>query len=113
MVSGSSLTPGTNLQGLWCYVFLQIPTMTGGFGADTQIIVRGSADGITYYRYAIPGVGTSTVASPDFAVASSTTQKIVQIPGFALPFIQLETTAVATAGVSSNNPFKFICVSNQ
>lgn len=113
MASGSSLTPATEIPGTWCYVYLQVPTMTGGFGADTQILVRGSADGTTFYRYAVPVVGTATVAAPDFAVASGTTQKIVQIPGFGLRYIQLETTAVATAGVASNNPFKIICVSNQ
>lgn len=113
MVSGASLTSALDLRGSWGYVYLAIPTMTGGFGADTTIILRGSADGTTFYPYVNPGTATFATSTDNFVIASSTTQRVVYLPNFSLRYVQLETTAVATAGVTSNTPFKFICVPNQ
>lgn len=113
MVSGNSLTTGFPIPGNFLYMYLQVPTMTGGFAADTRIMIQGSYDGVTYYRYSNPETNTFVVGTNDFIIASGATQRMVLIPSFSFPFIKVETTAVATAGISSNTPFKVICVSNQ
>lgn len=113
MVTGNSITSTLALPGNYLFMYIQIPTMTGGFGADTRIMFQGSADGTTFYRYSNPEANTFVVGTNDFIIASGATQRMVLIPNFSLPYLKVETTAVATNGIASNTQFKIICVSNQ
>ncbi len=113
MVSGSSLTSSVEIPGSYLYMYLVIPTMTGGFAADTSIMLQGSGDNSTFYRFSNPESNTTPIGANDFIIKSSATQRMVYIPNFAFRYVKVETTAVATAGITSNAPFKFICVSEQ
>jgi hypothetical protein len=113
MVSGSSQTSMLTLAGNFLYVYLQVPTMTGGYAADTKIMLQVSGDGSTFYRFSNPENNTNTVGTNDFQIVSSATQRMICVNNFCFPYLKVETTAVATAGVANNNPFKLICVSNQ
>lgn len=113
MVTGNSITSALTLPGNYLYMYLQVPTMTGGFGADTRLMIQGSADGVTFYRYSNPETNTFVVGTNDFIINSGATQRMVWIPNFSFPYLKVETTAVATNGIASNTQFKVICVSNQ
>lgn len=113
VVSATSLTPGLAIPGNYLYMYLVVPTMAAGYSsASTPIYVRGSLDGITYYRYSNPENNTSTVGANDFTVQSSVSQRIVNIPNFSYPYIQLEVSGTATSPAAAN-VFKLVCISNQ
>jgi hypothetical protein len=113
MVSGNSITSVLTLPGSWTSVFIQVPTMSVGFNADTSIFVLASADGTTFRRYGVVSVNTSSVQYNDFQILSAASLKMINIPGFSFNYMKLETTAVATAGVSAMSPFTIICTPNQ
>lgn len=112
MVTGATQTPGYQIPGSWLYVYVQVPTMTG-YSADTPIYVRGSADGITYFRFVNTETNTNTVGANDFQIVSATSQRLICISNFAFRYIILETSSVATNAIASFSPFKIITVSNQ
>lgn len=113
VVSATSLTPGLAVPGNFLYMYLIVPTMSAGYSTgSTPIYVKGSIDGVTYYRYSNPENNTSTVGANDFTIQSSVSQRIVNIPNFSYPYIQLEVSGTATSPVSANI-FKLVCVSNQ
>lgn len=113
MVTGASLTTIITVPGNFLYMYLQVPTMTGGYSADTSLHIQGSADGTNFFRFSNPENNTTPVAANDFTIISGATQRMVNIPNFCMPYLKIETTAVATNGVASQGQFKIICVSNQ
>lgn len=112
-VSGSSKTSSIEMAGDWLYMYIIVPTMTSGYGADTQIFIQASADNVNFYRYGNPEVATLLAGTADFAIKSSATQRAIWVPNFAFRYALIETTAVASAGIVSSTAFKFVCVSNQ
>lgn len=111
--SGASQTSALTIPGNYLYCYLQVPSMTSGFGADTRIMLQVSADGTTFYRYSNPETNTFIVGTNDFIIVSSATQRMVLLPNFCFQYVKVECTAVATAGISTQNAFKIICISNQ
>lgn len=113
MVTGASITSAIEMPGVFLNMYLQVPTMTGGYGADTTLHIMGSGDNITFFRYANPESNTNTAGQNDFVIVSGCTQRLVYIPNFAFRWAKIETTAVATNGVTAQGQFKFVVVSNQ
>lgn len=105
-LTAASVTSAIELAGAYNYVYLVVPSMAAGYGADTKIFLQASFDGTTYYRMA--EVLTNSVAN-DFSIATSVTQRVVYLPNFAARYVKVETTAVVTSQTSIQ-PFKFICV---
>ncbi len=93
VVCASGVTAGTfSLPKSYSQVYLVVPTMTSG----TDIGVRASGDGTTYYRMIHPLPVTASVQSVLFNIASSITQKVVPIPQ-AGTYGQIELTTAMTA----------------
>lgn len=95
MADGATLSSGLDLNGLYDYVYLKIPTMPSA----ADIYIHASTDNSTFYRIAEPVAGTASVQLNDFRVVSTTSQRFVPIPaGFRYYKIELSTLASADIG---------------
>lgn len=110
--TGASISPSLEIPGCYLYVYLQVPSMSAAYSAATPVYIQASADNSTFMRFSNPEVNTSTVGANDFQIVSAATQRIVQIPNFALRYLKVELSATATTPAGAQN-FKVICVSNQ
>lgn len=97
-VTNASLTNAIDLGGSYLYVSIEVPGSLGTmFGAaSTPIYVQGSSDNINFRRYT--EILTATVAN-DFAIASSMSNRIINIPYFGMRYVKLEASATVTGGV--------------
>lgn len=113
-----SVTASIEIPGVYVYAFLQIPTMTSGYGAaSTPIWLQGSSDGVTFVRITNPEPTNNTLVAGinDYVVASSVSQRLVPLPVSVPRYMRLEISGTCTnpTAQTSVNPFKFICISNQ
>lgn len=70
-----------------------------------EIYVQGSTDGTNFRRIVLPVANSSTIGTNTFVVASTATNRMVQLPFKGLPYMKLEiTTAPATTA-----SFNLIC----
>lgn len=112
-VTGATFTPRVELPGSYLFVYVIVPTMTAGYStASTPIFINGSADGTTFYRYSNVETNTNTVGTNDFTIVSATSSRIINIPNFALRYIELEISGTCTTPAAAGQ-FKLVCVSNQ
>lgn len=112
-VTGATQTPGMATPGVFLSMYLIIPTMSTGYAGDTQIWVRGSADGVNYYRFANVESNTFVVGTNDFTIASSVSQKCLYLPSFSFPYMKVEVSGAVTSNISLAPQFKVVCISNQ
>lgn len=111
IVSGASVTSGFETPGVYTKMYLQVPTMSGGYSlASTPIYIKVSSDGTNYVRYSSPEVNTSPVAVNDFIIASSVSSRMVYLQDLSTRYIQVELSANASAGAASLGQFKVITV---
>lgn len=102
MASGATVSTGMfTLCRSFHRVYLEVPTMTSG----CDIYLQGSSNGTTFRRIKHPPVNTSAAQVHDWYLASSITQRMVEIPaGFKYIRPELSTAMTATAV-----DFKLIC----
>lgn len=111
MVTAASVTPALQMPGDYLYVYLIVPTMSAGYSVgSTPLYIQCSADGVNYYRFSNPESNTLTVGANDFTVVSSTSQRVILIPSFALQYLKVEISGTATSVATQ---FKVCGVSNQ
>ncbi len=102
----ASISTAIDLAGGFQYVFLEIPVLTG-IDSASPVYVQGSSDGTTFRRIAYAQLNTSTVAVNDFVIASSASNRMVELPDFAFRYVKVEVSGAATQAVG----FKIICSS--
>lgn len=111
IASNASVTSGYETPGVYTKMYLQVPTMAGGYTtASTPIFIKVSSDGITYVRYSNPEFSTFPVGVNDFTIASSVSSRMVLLPALSTRYIQVELSANASAGAASLGQFKIITV---
>lgn len=111
MVTAASLTPSLQLPGSYLFVYLIVPTMTAGYSvASTPLYIQGSVDNVNFYRYVNVETNTNTIGANDLTIVSATSQRIINIPNFAMRYMKVEISGTATS-VATN--FQVLCVSNQ
>lgn len=115
-----SVTPSVKLSGSYLYVYVIVPTMTVGYStASTPIWIQGSIDGTNFSRFTNTEFTTNTLVAGinDFVIASSVSQRCIQIPNFAMPYMRLEVSGTVTnptgQTLATSGLFQIVCVSNQ
>lgn len=118
VASGASVTSALEVPGVYTKMYLQVPTMAGGYSlASTPIYINVSSDppgsagtAPVLVRFSSPEVNTSPVGSNDFTIASSVSSRMVFLGQLSTRWIQVELSANASAGAASLGQFKVVTV---
>ena len=114
--TAGSVTSALELPGSYLYLYLQVPTMSVGYSkASTPIYLQCSHDNVTFYRYVNNEVTNNTLVAGinDYVIASSVSQRWINLPNFAFRYMRLEVSGTVTNPTAMTGGFKIVAVSNQ